>query len=1825
MKWVHPCVEVSMAAGGALPDRVPPVRTETVHGSERTRVTRHFLPERTVIAKEPLGPDAQRRLWHERAMLERLRGVAGVAQLVDVPWCPESIVLADAGATSLAGSVKPLAVDDLIGIAVALARAVAGMHRRGVMHRDITPANIVISGDGVPCLVDFALATSFTEVRPEFTHHTQIVGTLAYLAPEQTGRTGRSVDQRADLYGLGATLYELATGRPPFGTGDPLRLTHDHLARVPVPPSEVNPAVPAQMSEIILHLLEKEPDHRYQTAEGVLYDLERVRAEPARFRVGEHDVPLRLLPPSRLVGRDDEVAALQAAFADVAAGRSRGVLVSGALGVGKTALVGELRPVATGSDGWFVTGKFDQYRRDLEFDAVSQSFRALGRLLLAEPEDELAEVRERILWALGPNAGLLTAAVPEFAALLAVPPGPGDPLTRQVRLPRAALQVLRIVASRKRPVVMFIDDLQWAGRTPLGFVDLVLSEEPVDGLLLVGAYREGDVDAAHPLAAPLSRWRGRPGVRHLRLDNLPASSSVTMVAEMLHADRAAAARLVDVIEPHTHGNPYETVELLNTLRGDGSVTATAAGWRWDEAAVRAHLGQPEIAGHLAARVHAMPPQSRQMVEAMACLGGRAVVDVLQAATGGPASVVDQLAPALDEDLLVVEPGAHEAVRFRHDRIREVIMDGLDTQRRHTLQLAIARRLASAPELFAIAAEQYLPVVDAVDDPAERRQVVALLRRGADQAAVIGDYALVNALLASALRLVDPDDAATLVAVHTDRHAALYGLGRLDDADEEYRTIARLCPAALDRAAATCVQVRSLTHRNRFAEAIGLGLGSLRQLGIIVPAADRLPAELDHQFDYLYRWLDHTEAADDLARPEITDPTLLAATRLLNAVLSAAYFGADFARYGWLSLEALRIWIEHGPARTLIGPASIAAYAAIALRGDYAAGYRAVRRSLELGEARGYEPDTSQARHMFTLSCCWFEPIENGVTSARRAREGLIAGGDLAHAGHTFHPAVSYLLDCAPTLSSFAAEVEAGLAFARRTGSEQTGQRLDPYRWLAGVLRGDSSATAGEAAPIDRYAENRMAHFNAHITRAIAAAVFGDPAGLARHTAAAMALLAGAPGTYPTARARMLRGLALAEQARTSHGDERAGLLSELDDLTRWLAGCAADAPTNFLHLLRLVEAEQAWAVGDFRAAVLAFDAALGEAAGRERPWHRALIVERAGRFYLAHGVEHAGYDLLGQARQCYLDWGATAKVAQLDWAYPALRPQSDATAGHGAEGRRAVTTGTLDLLGIVSASQALSSETSIERLHARVVEVLSAMTGATGVHLLLWADDRHEWLLPTEGGSTVMVSGTGNERAVPMSVLRYAQRTREPLVVGDATGDDRFARDPYFAGVDCCSLLVVPIHSRGTLGALLLLENRLIRGAFTTERLDGVELIAGQLAVSLDNAQLYAEFRRIADEQAALRRVATLVARAAPPDEVFAAVTAEAGRLLSVEFTFLGRYDTDGEAMVALQGAWTRTGGPSPVAVGERMKIAGRNVSTLVFQTGQPARIDRYGEDAGHPPAAAIAAGMRSGVGVPISVEGRLWGIMIAGSTLEPLPADTEARLAGFTELVATAIANTESQAQLTASRARIVAAADQTRQRIERDMHDGAQQRLVSLALRLQAAQASVPSELGELGGELELAVEEATGALEELRELARGIHPAILAEGGLPLALKTLARRCTVPVELDVRVDQRPPEPIEIAAYYLVAEALTNTAKHAAASTIHVEVATTDGDGVLRVSVRDNGRGGADPAGGSGLVGLKDRVEALGGRLWLHTAPGAGTTVRAELPLGPPHAISG
>lgn len=1472
-----------------------PSEEEILCSNERTQVVRRRLAggREFVVCKQPLGPDAGARLRQEHLMLQRLAGVEGVSHLAPAAASlPNTLVLQDVAGVPLASLLRdgPLPVAQILQIAVPLARAVAAMHRRGVVHRDINPANILVSGPAhQPTLIDFNLASSFAEERPGFTHPSQVVGTLAYMAPEQTGRTGRAVDQRADLYALGATLYELAAGRPPFEDGDPLQLICDHLIRVPARPSLLDPRVPEGLSDVVLHLLDKEPDRRYQSAEGLLHDLARLQSllsarQDTRFPLGEQDFAARLVPASRLVGRDAEILALRAAMDDALHTPRRGVLVGGAPGVGKTALVNELRPLVTARGGWFVAGKFDQYRRDASSGAVTQALRALGRLLLAEPAAELGLQRERLLGALGGNAGLMTATLPEFALLLGPQPEPkaSDPVQAEVRLLQATLDLLRSLVSPARPLVMVLDDIQWAGAVSLRLIERVLSDPSLRGLLLLCAYRDAEAQASPVMAGMLQRWsQWQPAPRQLQLRNLPPSHLGELLAEMMRLSPARAAELADAVGALTDGNPYDTVELVNALRRDGVLATAEGGWTWDAAAIRRFVGQGSVVDLLATRIRRLPEASRALLQVMACLGGSVELACLQvAAAATPATLEDQLRPMLEDGLLVMDASSGGMLRFRHDRVQQAAHGGLDAAQRCRLHRVLGERLAAQADLQAKAAEQYLSCVEVIQEPADRLRVALLLREHAAGLGRSALYAAAERYLSAAhtLLLGLPDEAgsAPLGLIDVERHAALYNLGRLDEADSVYLAIQARCTDPLDVLEAACVQISSLANRGRPQDAVGLGLALLRQLGIEVPEV-HTGAEIGPQLDALCQWVKKDQQFDRRLRPETRNPVVLAAARILNRLQAPAFF-CDMKIVAWLVLESQRLWAAHGPCPALVANLSRTSLVAIEARQDYRTGFEVVRHALATSEARGYEPETSQARHLFAISTChWFEPLEAAIQQAQRARMGLLQGGDVQSACFTYRTTIPALLDSAPTLDHYAAEIEAGMALATRTGNGHATAVNLADRQLLRMLRGQT-ATPGsfDDSEFDPQAHlaglqaNPMAVAAFHLRRALGAALFGDLPALGLHVGAAMPLLCYIQGFYPTAHAHVLQALALAGQARTAAPDDAPGLLARLDACRAWLARRAADAPANFSHLLALVDAERAQAAGDFHAALAAYDKALRDAAQRQRQWHRALITERAASFHLAHGLVHTGRELLATARGLYGDWGATAKVQALERSHGFLQARAAVASRRsmGSVGSGFMSPDTIDLMAVLRASQALSSETSVERLQLRVSELLGAMTGATAVSVATWHEDEQEWcvLAPVSAGGAglaVPVAQAGARGWLPLSAFRYVERTRQPLLVDDATCDDRFARDPYLQTQAQCSLMLVPIDSQGAPRLILLLENRLSASAFSASRLDAVMLIAGQLAVSLDNALLYASLeRKVAERTDALeeanRRLALL-------------------------------------------------------------------------------------------------------------------------------------------------------------------------------------------------------------------------------------------------------------------------------------------------------------------------------------------------------------------------------
>ena len=1403
-----------------------------LYRSERTHVSRVPGPDgRPVIRKELLGPDGIRRARREGSTLDRLAGVPGVARRAG-PAEAHVLLLEDAGDVTLAALAggEPMPVAPLLALARELTAVVAGVHRAGIVHKDINPANVMIVDDS-PVLIDFELATAAVEDRPGFTHESMIAGTLPYLAPEQTGRTGRAVDQRSDLYSLGATLYELATGRPPFGgaEADPLRLIHDQLARVPEPAGVLNPGLPGTLTAILARLLQKEPDQRYQSAEGLAYDLDRV-GMPALV-LGERDFPVRLVPPSRPVGRDEELQRLHDAFSAAAAGVRPGLLITGPPGVGKSSLIDELRPAVTALGGWLITGKFDQYRHDLHSDGLAQLLQGLGRLLLAEPDEALDRLIPDLLAAAGPNAGMVATLLPAFGELLGVPPErpAGEQAELEARMMRTTFALLRVIVRAHGPLVMVADDLQWASGPPLRFVEQLLLEE-IPGLLFVGAYREAEVDAAHPLTGMLERWARGDGPERLHLRNLPTADVALMLGEMLRMPPGRADGLAAMVGAHTGGNPFDTVEFVNGLRRDEVLVAGADGWRWDDTAVRTYVGDGDVLELLAARIAKLPRCARQLVKVMACLGGDAPLPLLQAAIpvrGG--WLHDHTVPALSEGLVTSDD---YVLRFRHDRVQQAAYGSLSPFGRRLMHLVLARRLALHPEFEASAAQQYLPAVPLVRDKAERHRVALLFRMAAATVGVVNSV-LAEQYLAAALQLLGGESGELITVLQTERHRALCGLGRLDEADELWQVIERR-DDPLSLAEAAPAQITGLTVRGRPEHAVDLGLSVLRRLGLVVPRPAEAAAEVDRGLDRLRIWSGRADQGWDTARAELADPRLTAAATIMQRMMPPSFFGPQ-TTMGWLVVTAQRLWDEHGPHEALAGALGHATIVSVLFRDDYRTGFDTVRHVLAVGAARGWEFAAGVGPFLASVSTTpWFEPVEAAVKQAQDARERLLQTGDLQFAVATFHTSVPSGVDCHATLADYATEVAAGVRLAARTGNEQAAATTYTFRELVRALTDGPPAPGFDETAFERGRDgNPMAVAYFHTTKALAAAVFGDETALVEHATAAEALLPFIGAAYSTSTVHLLCALAGVGD-RTAHRD--------------WLAARAADAPENFRHLVHFLDAERAWAAGERGIALAAYDAALSEVSAQVRPWQHALIAERHGLRLIEQGLDYLGRQLLADAARRYRAWGATGKVRALQRQHPFLRTLEAPRPGLSSGQTTTMAAPELDLLAVVEASRTLSSETNLDRLRARVAEVLGTLTGSTRTIVLLCTDG--EWLLPgDEGAAAVPVDQAGAAGRVPLSVVRYVDRTRSPLLVDDATRDDRFARDPYLAGLDRCSLLVVPVLAQGTPRAMLLLENTLTRGAFTADRIDEVRLIAGQLAVSIENAQVYGSLERVVAER----------------------------------------------------------------------------------------------------------------------------------------------------------------------------------------------------------------------------------------------------------------------------------------------------------------------------------------------------------------------------------------
>jgi len=1411
-------------------------------------------------------------LQNEQRILERLQGLDGCPRLIRYDPAVPELAVADFGGVTLgeSGLLGRLELATFLTLAEKLAHCLAEIHGRGVIHTDLNPANLLVRSDDLRVqVIGFDLSTTVAEEHPGFDHLSGLPGTPAYLSPEQTGRMNRPVDYRTDLYALGAILYTLATGRPPFAETDPLALVHAHLARAPLPPGEHAPWLPPLVTELILTLLAKEPDDRYQSAAGLAHDLHRLRIATAAqqplaaVRLKERDLPLAPRPPRRLYGRESELAMLLTAFTGAIEGVARGLFVAGYSGVGKTVLIHEIHRPVTLARGLFISGKFEQFRHDRPFLGPVQALRQLCQLLLAEPEAQVAEWRARILAGVGPDAGALLEVVPELQSLL----GPQAPVPAlgpheaQVRLRTLLVALVRQVAAPAHPLVLFLDDLQWADQPSLDFIGALLEEPDLVGMLLIGAFRDNEVDQAHPLL----RLLGRPTVTGaaapvLTLVSLTAADMTELLADMLHLSHDAVRPLAAALYAKTSGNPFFTIEFLNALYREGALRPDPdqGRWKWDTAAIQARPASANVVDFLAAGLRDLARQTAESLVAAACLGTTCTLGQLALATGEDlGALAERLRPALERGILVTPKAlaVHQAdggaaLTFCHDRMQQAVYLLRDDAWRARLHLAMARRFARStadPVHPLRAAEHYAIAAPLIVETAERVLARGLFLKAAIQARQSGAFVTAERFLRLGIGQLAADawhsdhDAAFIL--HTELHLVLYSQSRNREADAVYALLAAQTTSPRQLIAPICIQIASLSNRTRYADAVRLGGDLLAQLGIRLPP-EPVRESLDQELALFYRHV-AAGALDRLPmQPDMDDERLLNIALLLNRLIPAALFSGSLLGF-WMMARCSRLWIEAGYCEFLSYPMCCITMVTIAMREDYATGYRAARAALETALTR--DPgglEVARAQHSFGLFAChWFQPLGDDLGHAQAAFTGLLRSGDLEFANFTFFTSLGALFDTCTQLPQMSAEIATAIGFTRKTGSTHSEQAFLPYRQLVRALEGKTlgsgslaDAEFDDAAHLAAIQGNAMALAYFHTYRALGAGLFNDEAGLVSHAESAVLLSRHISGFYPTALANLLHSLALIAQLPATAPAARPALLERLAGNQAWLAARAADAPMNFAHLYDLVEALRLDALDQPWAALQVFEQAMRGAQAHQRPWHHAFITERAGHCAMRQGLEHAGRALLLRAHDLYRHWGAAGKVLAMRAALPFI----DA----GVQGRRgARPVDPLDYEALLRASQALAAETSQPRLRARVVDLMGQLTGATDVQLLV-RNGEDDWLL--EGGlrgserlTQLTRQAAEAQRIIAGSVLRLGLKTLAPLVSDDAVIDSRFTGDPHFAGLALCALLALPVVVQGRITAFLVLENRLFRAAFTAARIEALSLLCGQFAISLENARLY--------------------------------------------------------------------------------------------------------------------------------------------------------------------------------------------------------------------------------------------------------------------------------------------------------------------------------------------------------------------------------------------------
>ena len=1434
-----------------------------------------FLP--VVVGTEHPTLDSVNRLAHEYELRDYLDSAWTLRPLEFIRERGQATLVVEyAGGEPLDRLTrKPMEIGRFLSLAVSLTAALGKLHGRGLIHKDIKPSNVIVdSATGQTWLTGFGIATRLPRQRqapepPEF-----IAGTLAYMAPEQTGRVNRSIDSRSDLYSLGITLYEMLIGSLPFTASDPMEWVHCHIAKTPPIPCELLGTIPNSVSAITMKLLSKTVEERYQTATGVESDLRKCLSQwnaqgyIADFAPGENDIPDRLMIPEKLYGRDREIDTLLATFDRiVAGGRPEMVLVSGYSGIGKSAVVNELHKSLVPPRGLFASGKFDQFKRDIPYATLAQAFQSLIRPLLSMSEADLKKWRDAFREALDPNGLLIVELVPELKHIIGEqPPVPElPPQDAQGRFQLVFRRFISVFARPEHPLALFLDDLQWLDAATLDLLEDLLGRSDLQHLLLIGAYRDNEVNVAHPLVRKLDVIRKAGAVLHdIVLAPLARTDLEQLLADSLHCKPQRAAALAQLIDEKTSGNPFFAIQFISTLADEGLLSFDYAGgrWVWDLNRILAKGYTENVVELMVGKLDRLPTQTQQALQQFACMGNSAEFDMLQMVYQDS---IDELHQHLWEAVRVgLIFRSENSYRFLHDRVQEAAYSLTPAERRAEAHLRIGLLLAehTPPEkvdetIFEIV-NQLNRGSHLVASVEEREQVAGLNL-------IAGRRAKISTAYDSALKYLKAGS--TLLTEETWKHN--YGLrfsieylmaecelltAEMVAAENRLSMLAQRASCRHDSCMVTRLQLTLYTALDRSDRGVDVFLDWLRVNGTVW---SNHPTRVDVMREYERIWtLLGTRQIEDLVHlPLITDPTILDTMDVFTEIVTPALiFDEHLASLVVCRLVALSL--EHGNC-----DGSCFAYVWIAMFAgprfdNYKDGYRFGQLGCNLVETPGLTRYQARTYVSFGANVLpWARHVASGRELVGRAVDAAYRIGDLTFAAYSRVQLISICLAAGDPLVQVQTEAEDALAFGKRTQFgliiQFSGAQLGLITTLRGLApafgclnHGDYSEPEAERA----FASNPNLGTSEfwYWTRKLQARYFaGDYVAAVHASLNAQRLIWTSDPMFETADYHLYSALAHAGAWDLALSDQRQkhceALVVHLKRIEKW----AEHAPENFENRLAIVGAEIARIEGRILDAEKLYEDAIRSAHTNGFVHNEALSNELAGRFYATRGFEKIASLYLRDARSCYLRWGADGKVRQLEQRYPHLRMDrqvSDST----------ITTLTsanqLDLTTVIKVSEAVSGEIVLEKLiHTLMRTAIEHAGAARGLLILPRGDDFRIEAEATTRTSAVNVqlrqrSVTAAE--LPESVLRRVVRTGESVLLHDASAQGAFTDDDYILKHHARSVLCLPILKQTRMLGILYLENNLTPHAFTPARMAILRLLASQAAISMENAGLYLDLAK---------------------------------------------------------------------------------------------------------------------------------------------------------------------------------------------------------------------------------------------------------------------------------------------------------------------------------------------------------------------------------------------